>query len=133
MTHIVAALRPTETIEFDHVRLAALCDEMGADAEAHIAERLAEVEMLIETVSQRDPDDVDGMAIDCIRLGATAQEIGMKTVSRAAWGLRESLICDDRIARDACLRRLVRLNEPRDGGWTMMSGETASRQPDTVA
>lgn len=129
MTTTIATLRPTETVTFDHGKLARLCDRMGAQAEGFIAGVLADVETLVDAIGL-DRKDAARLSQHCTELAHYADLIGMITLVRAAKAVMGCIDGDDTRATAACIDRLIRLGRPQDtANWAMAS---ASR-PDTVA
>lgn len=126
--------RPREAMEFDHARLAAVCDLHGHMAESYIASILDEIEDQIAVAADATQDDVLVQA--CDDLVTLSDAIGMRTMGRAARALGDVLRGGTGCAvaaeatREACLHRLLRLGRPAGtAGWEI-SGEGT---PDTVA
>lgn len=129
MTTTIATLRPTETVTFDHGKLAALCDRMGSRAEGFIAGVLADVETLIDTIA-RDRAATADLSRHCEELAHYADSIGMTKVSRAATAVLDCITREDARATAACIDRLLRLGQPQGtANWTMGSAS----YPDNVA
>lgn len=129
MTHSIPALRPVETMTFDHDRLARVCDEYGHRAEAYIAFVLTEIETLVLTAAHQRAEP-SGLQRSCGDLAKLCDTIGMLTLGNAARAVIDCLDRADTAAQAACLARLVRLGQADGlGKWTLDRGA----MPDTVA
>ena len=119
MSAAIAELPFEETMTFDHVRLARVCDRHARDAEAHLASVLTRVETLVrEAGTQRG--DAAALRRTCSDLRDLAGSIGMITMERAAAAVCDSAASDDARALGACHARLLRLGNPgRTRGWAL--------------
>ena len=119
MTNTIDTLRPTETMVFDHTKLATLCDRLGPDAEAFIAAALTEIETLVSSVGGTDID-LPLLEQNCADLRDLSDGIGMTSMVQATSAILTCLAQDDVRALPACIARVRRLGEPHDvGHWTV--------------
>lgn len=119
MTHTIATLHPTETVQFDHAILAALCAAEGDHAEETITRILTDVEELIALVAVQG-NNLGGLARTCAELSRLSGQIGMTTIRAGADAVLTCIAQDNRTSLAACTARLLRLGEPRQkGGWAM--------------
>ncbi|WGH77397.1 hypothetical protein [Jannaschia ovalis] len=112
MQATITPFRPApEALDFDHDALAAICRTHGAEAEAVIAETLAEIETRLSTL--RDgPAGRAGLGREAEALLALGQRIGMRNLVVAAEALGRCLAAGDAAGLAAARARLVRLAEP---------------------
>jgi hypothetical protein len=110
-----------ETVEFDRDVLSELCRLHGTGTEAVLTARLTELGRLLDLAEyQLAQGGGRPLARTCEALMRLADEIGMRTMTRAAGSVRATLERGDVAAMAACGARMLRLGRPASmGRWTV--------------
>jgi len=127
MTELLTLPTRTETVEFDHDVLSALCDMYGSEVETFLTECLLQIGRRVDRVALLlRQGDTAALDRTCADLDHLADTIGMRTVCAAARAVRAAIADGDATAMAACGTRLLRLGHPSAFEcWTVRTGASA--------